>query len=500
MDDLGAPVDPVDRVLPALPHIPRAKMTQDGRRPGSTGAPRSSMLTRSSGRLLPGWLLVTSVVVVLAAGCGSGGPRSSSTPSVTFPDTAAGRQARWLFGAAAHAPIPTAELTAHFDTAFLATTTPAELNSTFVGVASLRLDSITTAAGDGVAFVITADAGDLLVNLAVDAHGQISRLHLGPVPVTSIPPSQTSAGTSGVHSVAVGIGSPPLTAILTLPAAKAKVPGVVLVGGSGPSDEDETIGPDKPFLDLADGLAAQGIATLRYDKRTKDYPASIDQATFTPTQEYVPDAVAAINLLRSRPEIDPNRIFVLGHSQGGTFVPLIAQTDPQIAGVILAAAATEPLGSDLVRQLTYLSALPGTVGAQARAQLPQARQAEAEIESPNLATESPSVPMSPLLGGAGPTYWLNLRSYNEIATARAIPQPLLILQGDRDYQVTVAVDLAVWLRGLAGRPNVTVHRYPQADHAFIDGTGPPTPADYDIAGHVDPSVITDIAAWVHGIP
>ena len=307
-------------------------------------------------------------------------------------------------------------------------------------------------------------------------------------------PPPTTPG--GIRTIVVGVGSPPLTATLTLPAAPGRVPAIVLVGGSGPSDEDETVGPDKPFLDIARGLAADGIATLRYDKRTRDYPSAIDPATFTPTQEYVPDAVAAIAILRARPEVDPARVFVLGHSQGGTFAPRIAETDPQVAGVILAAPAAEPFGPGLIRQLTYLATLGGPVGTQAAAQLPAMRQAAAEIDSPTLATESPTTRMSPLLGGTGPAYWLDLRSYDEVATARAIHQPLLILQGDRDYQVTVADDLHAWLMGLAGRSGVTVHQYPHADHLLIDGSGPPSPADYDHAAHVDPGVIGDIAAWV----
>ena len=74
----------------------------------------------------------------------------------------------------------------------------------------------------------------------------------------------------------------------------------MLVSGSGPNDEDETDGPNHPLLDIALGLAARGIATLRYDKRTHDYPVSINQETFTLTQEYVPDALAAIRLLDRR--------------------------------------------------------------------------------------------------------------------------------------------------------------------------------------------------------
>ena len=83
-----------------------------------------------------------------------------------------------------------------------------------------------------------------------------------------------------------------------------------------------------------------------------------------------------------------------------------------------------------------------------------------------------------------------------MATARSIPQPLLFLQGDRDYQVTVANDLDVWLRGLRGRPGVTVVQFPDADHLFLDGSGPATPLDYQKPGQVDPAVIATIARWI----
>ena len=271
-----------------------------------------------------------------------------------------------------------------------------------------------------------------------------------------------------------------------------------MLSGSGPNDQDETAGPNKPFVDIADGLALQGVASLRYDKRTKDYPAAIDTQTFTATQEYVPDANSAIALLRARTEIDPARIFVLGHSQGGTFAPKIAASDPKLAGVILMAAASESFGPDLVRQLTYLSSLPGDVGARATAQLSSARAVEKQIDDPNLGKGSRLD--SSGLGGAGPAYFLDLRNYDEVSVAASLTRPILLLQGDRDYQVTVNDDLALWTKGLAGRNNVTIHRYAQANHLFIDGTGPPGPAEYNQPGHVDAQVIADIASWVHGQP
>jgi pimeloyl-ACP methyl ester carboxylesterase len=269
---------------------------------------------------------------------------------------------------------------------------------------------------------------------------------------------------------------------------------VVLVSGSGPNDEDETVGPDKPFRDIALGLAADGVASVRYDKRTLDYPDSVDPRTFTPVEEFVADALSAVRLLQHEPDIDAHEIYILGHSQGGTLAPLIAQRAPKVAGVILLAAGTEPLGAALLRQVRYLATLPGAIGSQARSELPQVEAVAAQIGSvAALAKDSPG---TVLFGGVGPAYYLNELRYNEVATARSLRQPLLLLRGDRDYQVTVKNDLDVWLKGLAGRKRVTVVQFPEADHLFIDGTGVPTPLDYDKPAHVEPLVITTIATWV----
>ena len=306
-----------------------------------------------------------------------------------------------------------------------------------------------------------------------------------------------STGSHGQKDIAVGVGNPPLTGTLTLPGGSGPFPVIVMLSGSGPNDQDETVADIKPFLDIANGLAADGVATLRYDKRTYDYPSSIDPSTYTPTEEYVPDAHAAIHLLQRRSDIDQSRIFVLGHSEGGTMAPKVVQDDPHLAGLILLAAANQPFGATIERQITYLASLPGGVGQQAVKELPEAEQAAQQIDNPQLSTANHSTwPTSPLAGGLGAAYWLDLRNANPVARARALSQPILILQGGRDYQVTVAQDLAAWEKGLAGRPHVTIHVYPQADHLFVDGNGPPSPTDYEHPGHVDPQVIADIATWV----
>jgi uncharacterized protein len=185
---------------------------------------------------------------------------------------------------------------------------------------------------------------------------------------------------------------------------------------------------------------------------------------------------------------------VLGHSQGGTYAPLIARRAPNLAGLILLAAGAEPIGAALLRQERYLATLPGTIGAKAKAELPYITRQVAEIDNPaRLVKDSPD---TVLLGGTRPAYYRSALRYNEVATARSIPQPLLLLQGERDYQVTVANDLDVWLKGLKGRKGVTVVEFPKADHLFLDGTGPPTPLEYNKRGHVNPKVISTIAAWI----
>lgn len=122
----------------------------------------------------------------------------------------------------------------------------------------------------------------------------------------------------GARLIPVGVGSPPLNGTLTLPPGKGPFPAVVLAPRSGPNNQYQLIGPNRPFLDVAVNLTAKGLATLRYDKRTLGYPQSMDRATFTPSHQYVPNAVAAVQRLEHNPALNPHLIFVLGHFQGGT--------------------------------------------------------------------------------------------------------------------------------------------------------------------------------------
>jgi alpha-beta hydrolase superfamily lysophospholipase len=456
-------------------------------------------------------LAAVAVVALVAAGCGSGSTRAQHERPArigsvfAFPNTPAGRQARWLARGVEHLPIPAAQIRAHFDRAFLAhipAPAIASLNGGFAGLTRLGLDSVTSSNPDAIVFAVTLNGtAKASVSLVVDGKGLIGGLHVAQAPPPSASATGSKSSTSvsaGIRQVPVGIGSPPLKGTLTLPAGKGRFPAVVLVSGSGPNDQNETVGPNKPFEEIALGLASRGIASVRYDKRTRDYPRSVNPRTFTPTREYVPDALTAIRLLAREPGVNPRRIFVLGHSLGGTYAPLIAQHAPAVAGVILLAGGAETLGQAILRQTRFLATLPGTIGDQSRASLPDLIEQAAQID--NIATLEKDSPGKVLLGGLGPAYYLSELRYHEVATARSLPQPLLLVQGGRDYQVTISNDLDVWLQGLKGRSGVSVVRLPHADHLFIDGAGPPNPAEYAKAARLDPGLIPAIVAWIDRLP
>jgi len=143
------------------------------------------------------------------------------------------------------------------------------------------------------------------------------------------PPAYADPARFVEREVEVGKGGEwPLGATLTIPKGTGPFAAVILVHGSGPNDRDETIGPNKPFQDLAWGLASRGIAVLRYEKRTRIYgPKLVADPKFvsmTVREETIDDSLEAVLFLRTMDRIDQKRIFVLGHSLGGMLIPRIA--------------------------------------------------------------------------------------------------------------------------------------------------------------------------------
>jgi dienelactone hydrolase len=266
---------------------------------------------------------------------------------------------------------------------------------------------------------------------------------------------------------------------------------VLLVAGSGPNDRDETIGPNKPFHDLAVGLAKAGIASLRYDKRTLTYGKRLATTSLTVDDEVTDDALSALALLRQQPHIDRQRVFLIGHSLGALMAPRIAKRDGHLAGVILLAAPERLDLGVVLQQLKYLSALPGTPQAVMTAQIH-----EVEAARDTLAKADPAHPPAGTFFHAPASWWLSLAHYDAIDTARALHAPLLVMQGMADFQVPPAQDFAAWKHAFAHNSAVTLRSYAGLSHLFTPSGKPPSPADYAKPAHVEPKVIGDIAAWI----
>jgi dienelactone hydrolase len=345
---------------------------------------------------------------------------------------------------------------------------------------------------------VTSERGGFTLVVSVTEDGWLAGLRLAPPSAAQPtepwrPPDYADVERFSEEEVTIGTGPLAVPGTLSLP-RPAPGPAVVLLSGSGPQDRDETIGQNKPLRDLAWGLASRGIAVLRFDKVTFAHGRQVAQdRDFTVADEYIPDAVAAVGLLRQHPAVDADRVFVLGHSLGGTVAPRVALAEPAIAGLVILAGGVQPLYWAAVRQTRYLASLAPDTAASAQPAIEAMSRQAAMADSPDL---SPSTPDHELPFGVPAPYWLDLRGYDPAAAAATLRQPMLIVQGGRDYQVTEADDLARWEASLAGRPDVTIRVYSADNHLFFRGTGKSSPAEYEPPQHVDPAVVADVADWL----
>jgi uncharacterized protein len=337
---------------------------------------------------------------------------------------------------------------------------------------------------------------DIQMGLADD--GRLGGLHFGPHRQAEPPwtaPAYAKPDSFTEQPLVLVNGPFQLAGTLTVPAGNGPFPAVVLLQGSGPHDEDETIGPNKPLKDLAWGLASHGIVVFRYVKRTQKYGAqsSEDPAKLTVDDETISDARAAVSLEAKQKNVDPQRIFLVGHSLGAYLEPRIATGDAQIAGIVLLAGNTRPMEELLIDEVHYILSKGPAPTPDEQKQAAAVEETAKKIESPDL---KPGDSVN-IFGRAMPaSYWLDLRDYHPVEVAEALKIPILILQGGRDFQVAPATNFEEWKKALATHPNVTFKLYPALNHIFIAGTGISLPEEYEKPGHVDEQVIVDISGWI----
>ncbi len=346
-------------------------------------------------------------------------------------------------------------------------------------------DTLMAIAVAGVTTVIWYDPHTLVVDraevpaqslvIALTSHS--SSVEPPPVPATPSPvPLPPAHYTSRDVTFAADDGVT-LAGTLTIPdEAEKPIPGFVLVAGSGCSDRDETIGPNLEFLQVANNLSNNGYAVLRYDKRS----CGKSGGTFAVRDRLIADARDAIAYLRAQTGIDPARIYVLGHSEGGELAPSIAIADGKLRGIVLLAPPAIPLEKVLMQQTLALSAPADRAKTEAAEKI-----ALNEISSGKKTDPS--------------SLWMRSSFGIDPAVAIAkVPCPILILQGTKDIQVLAADTPRLVEAARAAGRNVTVVMLKGDDHLFINLPGDQTSTinEYFTPSYLDPALFTAIDTWL----
>ena len=273
-----------------------------------------------------------------------------------------------------------------------------------------------------------------------------------------------------------------LAATLTRPTRSGKVPVVITISGSGPQDRDSRISLVEGyamFRQVADTLGRRGIAVLRYDDRGVGESGGRETAAKATSADLADDARSVIAWLRTRPDIDGTRIALAGHSEGGMIAPMIAASDPQVKGIaLLAGQAYTGLRVSLYQNRQAVDGVPTLT----------AKQRDSIMATVPTSLDSAGKAI-PWLG-----FWLK---HDPVAVARTVKQPVLILQGLTDTQVSPeqADTLAVAFRK-GGNKDVTLRTFPATNHLFVpDTSGKFTGYTSLKDPKVRPAVLGAIADW-----
>ena len=299
------------------------------------------------------------------------------------------------------------------------------------------------------------------------------------------------------EKIVVGEGTEyPLNGLLTLPdGAASPLPAVVMVHGSGPSNMDEKVMKLTPFKDLAEGLSKRGVASVRYDKRTFVHGRKMAKTCPTVKEETIDDALLAVALLKKDPRIDPERIYILGHSMGAMLAPRIDAEGGDVKGLILMAGTPCRLEEVVLRQLKQSSGgnpiLKRIIGLEYRI---FAKKFDGLYQMPDEEAKKKK-----FAGNLSLYYFKEMGQKTAADYLLESRKPALILQGGKDFQVLAEDDFRRFRELLAGRENTIFRLYPDLNHIFVKGIYDDilkASKEYKVERHIGDEVMDDIAAFI----
>jgi pimeloyl-ACP methyl ester carboxylesterase len=315
-----------------------------------------------------------------------------------------------------------------------------------------------------------------------------------------------------------------LAGTLVMPPTGGPFPAVVLVTGSGPQSRDELVEYHRPFLVLADHLVRRGIAVLRYDDRgVGESTGAFDQAT---TADLADDAAASLAYLRGRAEIDPGRVGIIGHSEGGMIAPMVAARSSEVAFIVLLAGPGVPLDELLVTQMGQFAVADGATERQVAALLAMYRVIHRAVATETdrnavytaigayynglTATEKvdlgwPRSRLNAEIETRLAPWWRYCLAFDPAVYLEQVRCPVLAVNGDHDLNVAAAENLAAIDRALtrAGNTDYRVVQLPGINHG-LNGNGRTEPSDTTQAIEtVSPGLLDLVSSWTRehvGLP
>jgi hypothetical protein len=300
-----------------------------------------------------------------------------------------------------------------------------------------------------------------------------------------------------------------LAATLAVPSGQGPFPAVLLISGSGPNDRDESMLGHKPFLVLSDYLTRRGIAVLRADKR--GIGKSTGNLAVATTADFATDAEAGVAYLKTRSEVDPHKIGLVGHSEGGVIAPMVAARNSDVAFIVMMAGDGVPGDQIIVEQVRLLDEVAGASkekAAEAAVQerelltLVEAEKNEAALDKKlreQLAADGvPEAQIGVSIQSLTSPWYRYFLTYDPATALRKVACPVLVLNGSKDLQVPPAQNLPAIRKALedGGNKHFEIDEMPGLNHLFQTAkTGSPT--EYaQIEETISPAVLDKIAGWI----
>lgn len=299
-----------------------------------------------------------------------------------------------------------------------------------------------------------------------------------------------------------------LAGTITIPPGKGPFPAAILICGSGPHDRDETLLGHRPFLVLSDYLTRKGIVVLRYDKRgvaksTGDYKTAT-------TADFATDAEAAVAYLKTRPEVNPHEIGLIGHSEGGAIAPMVAAQDPSVAFVVMMAGPGVKGDELLVAQVEALAEANGASheqaekdGAEERKVLDAVVQSKDSADLEKILREDlpagTSVDALQAQMKALNSPWFRFfLQYDPAASLRKLTCPVLAINGEKDRQVPPDQNLPAIRKALqeGGNKNFEVDELPGLNHLFQTAKTGGVGEYATISETIAPIALEKISTWI----